>query len=243
VRRMLRSMTALTQAARAIAYSCAHAADMARFDRERSAFWLERVNLLTPLAKAFPTDVGVDVASLGIQVHGGMGFIEETGAAVLLRDARIAPIYEGTNGIQAIDLVTRKLPLSGGNHVRGFLNELKRDAEIAQGSNNSDLGAASVRLLEAVADTSEAAEHLIRLLDAGKVEQALCGATPFLRLMALAAGGVLLARGAAISGNAERARLARYFADNHVGETGALKRVVIDGGDSLLAASGLLDHM
>ena len=99
VQRMLLSMTALTQAARAITYSCAHATDMARFDRERSGFWLERVNLLTPLAKAFPTDVGVDVASLGIQVHGGMGFIEETGAAVLLRDARIAPIYEGTNGI------------------------------------------------------------------------------------------------------------------------------------------------
>ena len=127
--------------------------------------------------------------------------------------------------------------------MRGFLNELKRDAEIAQGSNNSDLGAASVRLLEAVADTSEAAEHLIRLLDAGKVEQALCGATPFLRLMALATGGVLLARGAAISGNAERAQLARYFADNHVGEAGALKRVVIDGSDSLLAASRLLDDM
>ena len=76
----------------------------------RSGHWQARADLLTPVAKAFSTDVGVEVASLGIQVHGGMGYIEETGAARLYRDARIAPIYEGTNGIQAIDLVTRKLP-------------------------------------------------------------------------------------------------------------------------------------
>lgn len=240
VRRMLLSMTALTQAARAIAYSCAHAADMARFDRERSGFWLERVNFLTPLAKAFPTDVGVEVSSLGIRVHGGTGFIEETGAAMLLRDAHIAPIYEGTNGIQAIDLVMRKLPLSAGEHVRGFLSELKRDAGIAQGADSSDLSAAGVRLLQAIADTSEVVEHLIRLLGAGKIEQALCAATPFLRLMAFTVGGALLARGAFVSGDAGRARLARCFADNHMGEVCALKQTVIEGSDSLIAASDLL---
>ncbi|MGO7947186.1 acyl-CoA dehydrogenase family protein, partial [Rhizobium ruizarguesonis] len=80
--------------------------------------WQERAALWTPIAKSFSTHAGVDVASLGIQVHGGMGFIDETGAARYLRDARIAPIYEGTNGIKAIDLVTRKLPLAGGEQVK-----------------------------------------------------------------------------------------------------------------------------
>jgi len=241
VRRMLLSMTVLTQASRAIAYACAHAADMARFDQECGAFWLERVNLLTPIAKAFPTDMGVDVASLGVQVHGGMGFIEETGAAVLLRDARITPIYEGTNGIQAIDLVTRKLPLSDGAHVRGFLEELKQDAEAARASNQDDLGIAGARVLEALADTAEATEYLLGQLGAGKLDHALCAATPFLRLMALAAGGALLLRGAVASGDPARAKLAFYFADNHLSEVGALKRVVIEGSDSLLAAGDLLE--
>src|SRR5207245_11493186 len=85
----------------------------------------ERASLLTPVAKAFSTDIGNEVASLGVQVHGGMGYIEETGAAQYYRDARIAAIYEGTNGIQAIDLVTRKLPLSDGATVRTFLAELR----------------------------------------------------------------------------------------------------------------------
>ena len=103
-----------------------HGACRARATRQRH--WQERANLLTPIAKAFSTDVGVEVASLGVQVHGGMGFIEETGAASLYRDARIAPIYEGTNGIQAIDLVTRKLPQSGGEHVLGYIAELGESA-------------------------------------------------------------------------------------------------------------------
>ncbi len=88
----------------------------------------ERASLLTPVAKAFSTDIGVEVASIGVQVHGGMGFIEETGAAQHLRDARILPIYEGTNGIQAIDLVTRKLPLSGGTTVRARIAAMRATA-------------------------------------------------------------------------------------------------------------------
>src|SRR5690606_15132108 len=106
VQRMLLTMKALTQVARSITYACAHAIDMSRASEGAEAqFWTDRAGLLTPLAKSFATDAGVEVASLGVQVHGGMGFIEETGAAQLLRDARITPIYEGTNGIQAIDLV------------------------------------------------------------------------------------------------------------------------------------------
>ena len=115
VQRMLLTMKALTAAARAICYLTAEAIDRAHLEADpaRGRRRNERASLLTPVAKAFSTDIGVEVASLGVQVHGGMGFIEETGAAQHLRDARIAPIYEGTNGIQAIDLVTRKLPLVG----------------------------------------------------------------------------------------------------------------------------------
>ena len=114
VRRMLLSMRALTQAARTICYATAMALDRAERGDDKPARHAAhaRASLLTPIAKAFSTDIGVEVTSLGVQVHGGMGYIEETGAAQLYRDARITPIYEGTNGIQAIDLVTRKLPLT-----------------------------------------------------------------------------------------------------------------------------------
>src|SRR6266545_453191 len=127
VKRMLLTMRALTRAARALCYSTAVALDRAErgADAAMRTAADERASLLTPVAKAFSTDIGIEVASLGVQVHGGMGFIEETGAAQHYRDARIATIYEGTNGIQAIDLVTRKLPLSGGGAVRDFLEELR----------------------------------------------------------------------------------------------------------------------
>jgi len=241
VKRMLLTMKVMTQAARAIAYSCAHAIDMARFGgAEERAFWQERANLLTPIAKAFPTDVGVEVASLGVQVHGGMGFIEETGAAALYRDARIAPIYEGTNGIQAIDLVTRKLPQSGGDHVRAYIGELRRDAEAVRGANMPELGETAGCLSSALDDLEEATEHLLTRLEEGEAETALCGATPYLRLFALAAGGTMLARGAASAGDPGQARLCRFFAENHLAETVSLKRIVVGGAAGLLdAAKGL----
>src|SRR5262245_46167323 len=113
VRRLLMTMRALTRAASAICYTTAAAIDRTHRPEGEAARRAahERASLLTPVAKAFSTDVGIEVASLGVQVHGGMGYVEETGAAQHYRDARIAAICEGTNGIQAIDLVTRKLPL------------------------------------------------------------------------------------------------------------------------------------
>ena len=122
VRRMLLRMKALTQAARALTYYAAGLADRAELGDQGAK---NRLDLLTPLVKTYGTDVGVEVASLGVQVHGGMGFIEETGAAQHYRDARIAPIYEGTNGIQAADLVGRKLGLEGGETVRRLLAEIR----------------------------------------------------------------------------------------------------------------------
>ena len=237
VRRNLLTMQALTRAARAIAYACAHALDMARVSEgDEKRHWQERAGLLTPVAKAFSTDVGVDVASLGVQVHGGMGFIEETGAAALLRDARIAPIYEGTNGIQAIDLVTRKLPLSGGAQVDGYIAELRADIEALRMSNLAGLGKAADKLSRSLDDLAAATGWLREAAAAGRTGDALAGATPYLRLFALAAGGAYLARAAVAAGGGERGALCRFFAENLAGETVALRERVVEGAESLATA-------
>ncbi|PSJ62545.1 acyl-CoA dehydrogenase [Kumtagia ephedrae] len=240
VQRDLLAMKALTSVARAISYCCAHATDMARAGGDKANFWQERANLLTPVAKAFSTDVGCEVASLGVQVHGGMGFIEETGAAALLRDARIAPIYEGTNGIQAIDLVTRKLPQSGGDHVRGYIAELREAVDALRLSNLDGLGRSAERLERALDHLDAATQALLKMLGDGAMQAALAGATPYLRLFALASGGALLARGAVASGAGDRVALLRFFAENLAGETAALRETVIDGGASLEAAAKAL---
>jgi alkylation response protein AidB-like acyl-CoA dehydrogenase len=240
VQRTLLTMKALTQAARSISYCCAHALDMARVSPEEAAHWRDRANLLTPLAKAFSTDIGVEVASLGVQVHGGMGYIEETGAAALLRDARIAPIYEGTNGIQAIDLVTRKLPLGEGEHVHGYIDELVAIAGSVRTSNLAGFGDTADLLDEALDDLSETTRFLQDRLAAKDVETALAGATPYLRMFSLAAGGAYLARGAVAGGTDERIALCRFYADNLLGEVGALKDRVIGGAASLAEAGKAL---
>ena len=121
----------------------------------------QRASLLTPVAKAFSTDIGIEVASLGVQVHGGMGFIEETGAAQHYRDARIAAIYEGTNGIQAIDLVTRKVPLEGGNTVRLYLGELRETVKAVQASNAPAFGETATRLGEAIDSLERVTQWLL----------------------------------------------------------------------------------
>lgn len=237
IQRSLLTMKALTQIARAICYSCAHAIDLAS-QSEDAKHWQERANLLTPLAKAFSTDVSVEVASLGLQVHGGMGFIEETGAAALYRDARIAPIYEGTNGIQAIDLVTRKLPLGGGRHVHGYIAELKAVADAVRASNLEGFGRTADRLDQALDELSQATRFLQDLQAEGRSDEALAGATPYLRLISLAAGGAYLARGALADQN--RIALCRFFAENLLGEVAALKERVVGGADSLAVAGKAL---
>ena len=158
VRRMLITMRALTRAARTICYATAVALDRAHLAGDAAARQAgqERAALLTPVAKAFSTDIGSEVASLGIQVHGGMGFIEETGAAQHYRDARIAQIYEGTNGIQAIDLVTRKVPMSGGAAVKSYLGELRGTIDAVRSANDPAFGETAARLA-AAADSLERA--------------------------------------------------------------------------------------
>jgi 3-(methylsulfanyl)propanoyl-CoA dehydrogenase len=248
VKRMLLMMRASTRAARAICYMTAAAIDRAHRERDEAARERaqQRASLLTPVAKAFSTDIGVEVASLGVQVHGGMGYIEETGAAQHYRDARIATIYEGTNGIQAIDLVTRKLPLSGGESVRAFLAELRGTVAAVRAVNDPGLGATAERLGEAIDSLGRATDWLVAELGS-RPEAALAGATPYLRLFAVAAGGCALAEEAlaamrADGGNdvAGRLGIARFFAEHMAVASGGLEREVIGGADAILSAQAAL---
>ena len=240
VQRNIMTMRALTNAARAISYNCAHAIDEEHSAGEGEAYWSDRAALLTPVAKAFSTDIGVEVASIGIQVHGGMGFIEETGAAQLLRDARIAPIYEGTNGIQAIDLVTRKLTLSGGEAVAVYIRDLSELIDAIQNSNMPGLSGVADRLRDALEDMRATTTFLLKQLEEGNRSGALAGATPYLKQFGLTAGSIYLAQSAIGSDDAvgaERASIARFAAFNLLSETKSLRATIENGADSLSDAA------
>jgi 3-(methylsulfanyl)propanoyl-CoA dehydrogenase len=249
VKRMLLTMRALTRAARALCYATAVALDRAQRSPDEAARKAahERASLLTPVAKAFSTDIGTEVASLGVQVHGGMGYVEETGAAQHYRDARITPIYEGTNGIQAIDLVTRKVPLAGGATVRAHIGEIRRTVAAVDATNDPAFGWTGVRLKDAV-DSLERATDWLLGGQHNDLDPALAGATPYLRLFALATGGALLAQEALaakqLAGNgddaAARTALARFFAENMAVQAGALERTVVEAADSVNRADAAL---
>ncbi|WP_324808205.1 acyl-CoA dehydrogenase family protein [Sphingomonas sp. LY29] len=192
VRRMLLRMRSLTTAARALVYYAFGEVD--RGARGDPASKL-RAEIMTPLAKAWGTDVGCEVASLGIQVHGGMGFIEETGAAQHLRDARIAPIYEGTNGIQAADLVGRKLDLDGGLAFDSVIADVRADTR-------------DVRLI-ALSDAVEVAAATLR---ASAPDDRLAGSYPFLTMTSVLVAGWLVERLSLDEGADERTKAAAgYF--------------------------------
>jgi acyl-CoA dehydrogenase len=236
VKRMLLTMRGLTVAARAICYATAVAIDRSergKTEAERKAAH-ERASLLTPVAKAFSTDIGVEVSSLGVQVHGGMGYIEETGAAQHFRDARIAAIYEGTNGIQAIDLVARKVPLDGGKTVGAYIGELRDIVGRVRTVNDPSLGETGARLAESVDSLERATHWLLKQNDAASIQAA---ATPYLRLFGNTAGGCMLADDALAalrSGDgASRAALARFFAENMIVQAGGLERTVTAGDASI----------
>jgi hypothetical protein len=230
VRRMLLTMRAQTEAVRALCYATALALDLAHAapDAAQRTEARLRADLLTPVAKSWSTDIGVEVASLGVQVHGGMGFIEETGAAQYYRDARITPIYEGTNGIQAIDLVTRKLPLEDGRVVGSFLAEMRQTAAALP----PDLGTALSRGIDAL---SRASDWLrARLKDSP--DDALAGAMPYLNLFGLVVAGHHLGRGA-LSGEPKRIALATFYARNNLPQVEGLAAAAMAGADALEAAA------
>ncbi len=247
VQRMLMTMQALTSAARALCFLTAASLDLARRGRDEAERkqGYERASLLTPIAKAFSTDIANEVASLGIQVHGGMGFIEETGAAQYYRDARIAAIYEGTNGIQAIDLVQRKLGLSGGEVVKREIADMRAVLEDLRSANVESFGHMNLRLSEAVLSFERTTNYMIEALKA-RPNDALAGASGYLRLFAYARGGTALARGAfaahhmALEGDDDpaflrRIAVARFFADHVASGAGGLELSIREGAASVHA--------
>ncbi len=206
---------------------------------------------MTPVAKAFATDAACEVASLGVQVHGGMGFVEDAGAAQFYRDARILPIYEGTNGIQAIDLIHRKLPSGNGEVMQSYLDELEATVVEVAKSNAPEFGMMGERLSQAVA-ALKATSQWMAVAIVQRPEAALSGATDFLRLFGLTAGAVYLARGALAArqeaGGAGLAMpglrhvaLARYFAEHVCVDAQGLAQSVMSGGGavSMLSADQL----
>jgi acyl-CoA dehydrogenase len=245
VKRMLLTMRALTAAARSICYATAMALDRSERSTDAAARKAanDRLALLTPVAKAFSTDIANEVTSLGVQVHGGMGFIEETGAAQFFRDARIAAIYEGTNGIQAIDLVIRKLPLEGA--VTAHLKELHGIVEAARASNDPAFGLTPARLGEALDSLERATQWLVAQQNGKDTDAALAGASPYLRLFGIATGGCYLAQQALVAlrlGDAAQSRvaLARFFAENFAVQAQALERTIVEGAPGLIGADAAL---
>ena len=217
VRRMLLRMRALTEGARALLYYTAGQVDRGSLGDEAAQ---QRADCLVPLIKAWGTDIGCEVASLGVQIHGGMGFIEETGAAQHYRDARIAPIYEGTNGIQAADLVTRKLGYEGGNVMRELFADVANETD-------GELAALAQ-------DCLEATEWMI----GASIDDRLAGSVPFLTMAATAVAGWQLQREAALASGALAASkpvIARYFAEHLAPEARGLKRAALAGAGLLYA--------
>ena len=201
---------------------------------------------MIPVVKGWCTETGVEVASLGVQVHGGMGFIEETGAAQYLRDARITTIYEGTTGIQAMDLLGRKIAREGGVTAREWLAALRNfDAELAR-SGNADVQAIRKRLSAGAQAVSDCVDFIIAEKD---LQAAFAGAVPFLKLMGIVAGGWQMARAALVSeqklaaGTADKpfykAKLgtARFYADHVLVQAPGLRDTVVDGAAGVMALS------
>jgi alkylation response protein AidB-like acyl-CoA dehydrogenase len=249
IKRMLMQMRALTAAARTICYATAVALDIsmrAADSRTRTAA-AARGALLTPIAKAFSSDIGNEVTALGVQVHGGMGFIEETGAAQHYRDARITTIYEGTNGIQSIDLVTRKLAANGGAAVWTLLGELTEIVIRVETSNDPAFGATGAKLRDALQALDRTSRWLLERVTSAPNE-ALAGATPYLRLFGSTLGGCMLAGEALAArdlgegaGDPERyVTLARFFAENITVQAAALERTVMDSAAAVNGADAVL---
>ena len=243
VRRMLLTMKSQIEAIRALTYRNAAALDMAHHHADEGVRNRERMmaDLLTPLTKAWGTDLGVELTSIAIQIYGGMGYVEETGVAQHFRDARIAPIYEGTNGIQAMDLLGRKLGMDGGAFVKGVLAEIREQAATLD-----DPAFGSFRQhLEGAVDAVETAMTWL-MTNRTDFNASFGGATPFLRMFATMMAGSLLAKGAVAAKSAidggdddqflvDKLSTARFFAGNILSTVPGLVDSVTFGADDLFA--------
>ncbi|MBS0544657.1 MAG: acyl-CoA dehydrogenase C-terminal domain-containing protein, partial [Proteobacteria bacterium] len=242
VRRMLMSMKSKTEAMRALAYVVGAASDKAHShaDAEVRARNQAFVDLMIPVVKGWCTENSVDVASVGVQVHGGMGFIEETGAAQHLRDARITPIYEGTTAIQANDLIGRKIARENGVTIAGVVAEMRK-VEAELGSADGEAFAAIRRALGAGITAVEDAVAYILATYGKDIKAASVGSVPFLKLLGIVAGGWQMGRAALIAqrklaageGDARflQAKIvtARFYADHVLAEAPGLSYTVVNG--------------
>ena len=246
VRRMLMLMKSQTEAMRALAYVVASALDFAnrspdeRVKKQSQAF----VDLMIPIVKGWSTETGIEIASLGVQVHGGMGFVEETGAAQYLRDARITTIYEGTTGIQAMDLVGRKIAREGGATARAWLGELKAfDAELAR-SGNADIQSLRAQLAAGAQALGDCVQFIV---SEKNPLAAFAGAVPFLKLAGIVAGGWQMARAALISDQKlakeegdssflkSKITTARFYGDHVLVQAPGLRDTVVKGSAGVMA--------
>ncbi len=248
VRRMLMTMKSQTEAMRALLYYIGGAMDTSR--RHPDAEVRERaqgvVDLLTPVVKAWCTDTGCEITSIGIQVHGGMGFVEETGAAQHFRDARIHPIYEGTNGIQANDLLGRKLLRDGGANAKAFIAGMRELDNVLASANGQHLPVIRTTLIQAIGELDAATDWL---LETGPkdIHLAASGAAHYLNLFGTVTAGWLMAKAALAAdagsreGNGDarfyeaKVTTARFFADQFLTRAAALRRIVTDGGETVMA--------
>lgn len=248
VRRMLMLMKSQAEAMRALAYTTAAAVDFAQRhpDKEARKRHQAFVDLMIPVVKGWSTETGIEVASLGVQVHGGMGFVEETGAAQYLRDARITTIYEGTTGIQAMDLVGRKIAREGGATAKEWLAQLRKfDAELAK-SGNADVKALRTTLNAGTQAVADCVDFIVGSKDP---RAQFAGAVPFLTLMGIVAGGWQMARAALASEKklaskaADRSfheakiATARFYGDHVLVQAPALRNTVVNGAAGVLALS------
>jgi alkylation response protein AidB-like acyl-CoA dehydrogenase len=250
VRRMLMLMRGQTEAMRALAYTVAAAQDAATHDpdpaeRERSAAF---VDLLTPVIKGWCTETANEIAYLCMQVHGGAGYIEETGVAQLLRDVRITTIYEGTTGIQANDLVGRKVARDGGAALLGLMHVMQQTCATLEENGNEELIHIAKPLNRAVDALAQAAEFIVNQYGSD-IRGVLVGAVPFLRLFGVVAGGWMMARAALAAQQSidagtpfegdegfcpAKIATARFYADHILSSAMGLARTVVNGGESAL---------
>jgi 3-(methylthio)propanoyl-CoA dehydrogenase len=236
---MLLTMRSTIEAMRGLLYLNAQAIDLDRHapDEDERQANRELADLLTPVSKAWCTDMGMDLARLATQIHGGMGYVEETGIAQRERDIRIASIYEGTNGIQAIDLVARKLPMRAGGVVDDFLSRIEDlDAELEAVGGN--LGGIRLRLADGAATLRQATAWIA----SHDVNDALAAATPYLRMFGIVTGGWVMARQALAATRlgtddpflAAKVATARFYCEELLPQAGGLLPAV-EGGDALVA--------